>query len=125
MPDLMGSGRKELISGSDVTSAGAFVVPDYTGIYEPLGRFPLNLLALIPRATTTSDLVEFVRQTRQVTESAPTPEANVKYPTGATGETTGEKPQGRMTRDRPQRGETIAVWARRGARFDRPTPVDH
>ena len=62
---------KELITGTDQTSAGAFVQTDYTGIYEPLGRFPLNVMGLIARRTTTSDLVEFVRQTRQVQEAAP------------------------------------------------------
>jgi HK97 family phage major capsid protein len=96
LKELLGSGRKELITGMDPTSAGAFVQTDYTGIYEPLGRIPLNVLGLISRGTTTSDLVEFVRQTRQVQEAAPTPEANVKYPTGATGEIVGMKPQGRM-----------------------------
>ncbi len=102
---------KQLIAGADVTSAGAFVTPDYTGIYEPLGRFPLNVLGLVARRTTTSDLVEFVRQTVQVTEAAPTAEANIKYPTGATGEITGTKPQGHMNFERvsaPVR--TIAVY---------------
>ena len=102
---------KQLIAGADPLSAGAFVTPDYTGIYEPLGRFPLNVLGLVARRTTTSDTVEFVRQTRQVTEAAPTPEANVKYPSGATGEITGTKPQGHMNFERvtlPVR--TIAVY---------------
>lgn len=104
-------GKKELIMGADPTSAGAFVQTDYTGIYEPLGRFPLNVLGLISRGTTTSDLVEFVRQTRQVTEAAPTPEANVKYPTGATGEITGTKPQGRMNFEIEHSAvKTIAVY---------------
>jgi len=85
---------KDLITGTSDTSAGAFVRPDYTGIYEPLGRIPLVLRDLIALRTTTSDLVEFVRQTQQVQEAAPVPEANVKYPTGATGEITGTKPQG-------------------------------
>jgi HK97 family phage major capsid protein len=101
---------KQLIAGADPLSAGAFVTPDYTGIYEPLGRFPLNVLGLVARRTTTSDTVEFVRQTRQVTEAAPTPEANVKYPSGATGEITGTKPQGHINFERvtlPVR--TIAV----------------
>ena len=96
LKDLLPDGRKHLITGADSTSAGAFVVADRTDIYEPLGRFPLNLLALVQRRTTGSDMVEFVRQTVQVTESAPTPEANVKYPTGATGEIVGTKPQGQM-----------------------------
>jgi len=109
--DLLPMGRKELITGTDVTSAGAFVQTDYTGIYEPLGRFPLNVLQLVNRRTTTSDLVEFVRQTRQVTEAAPVPEANVKYPTGATGEVTGTKPQGRMNFEKVHADvKTIAVY---------------
>lgn len=104
-------GMKQLISGADVTSAGAFVNPDFTGIYEPLGRYPMNVLGLVARRTTTSDTVEFVRQTRQVTEAAPTPEANVKYPTGATGEITGTKPQGHMNFEKVyETVKTIAVY---------------
>jgi HK97 family phage major capsid protein len=104
-------GMKQLIAGADVTSAGAFVNPDFTGIYEPLGRYPLNVLGLVARRTTTSDTVEFVRQTRQVTEAAPTPEANVKYPTGATGEITGTKPQGHMNFEKVyETVKTIAVY---------------
>jgi len=102
---------KQLIAGADPLSAGAFVTPDYTGIYEPLGRFPLNVLGLVARRTTTSDMVEFVRQTRQVQEAAPTPEANVKYPSGATGEITGTKPQGHMNFERVHADvKTIAVY---------------
>lgn len=92
--------RKELITGLDDTSAGAFIVAEDTGIYEPIGRYPVVLRDLISVRQTTSDTVEFVRQTAQVTQAAPTPEANVKYPSGATGEITGEKPQGKMTFER-------------------------
>jgi len=102
---------KHLITGTDVTSAGAFVQTDYTGIYEPLGRYPLNVLGLVARRTTTSDLVEFVRQTTQVQEAAPTPEANVKYVTGATGEVSGTKPQGQMAFEKVHATvKTIAVY---------------
>ncbi len=102
---------KHLITGTDQTSAGAFVQTDYTGIYEPLGRYPLNVLGLVARRTTTSDLVEFVRQTRQVQEAAPTPEANVKYATGATGEVLGTKPQGAMNFEKVHATvKTIAVY---------------
>jgi HK97 family phage major capsid protein len=102
---------KELISGADVTSAGAFVTPDYTGIYEPIGRYPVTLRNLISVRQTTSDTVEFVRQTAQVTQAAPTPEANVKEPTGATGEITGEKPQGEISFERVyETVKTIAVY---------------
>ena len=102
---------KHLITGTDQTSAGAFVQTDYTGIYEPLGRYPLNVLGLVARRTTTSDLVEFVRQTTQVQEAAPTPEANVKYVTGATGEVSGTKPQGQMAFEKVHATvKTIAVY---------------
>lgn len=87
-------GRKDLVTGASDTSAGAFVQPDYTGIYEPLGRIPLVLRDLISQRQTTSDVVEYVRQTRQVQEAAPVEEANVKVSTGATGEILGTKPQG-------------------------------
>jgi HK97 family phage major capsid protein len=103
--------RKELIAGADATGAGAFIVPDDTGIYEPIGRYPVTLRDLIAVRTTTSDTVEFVRQTKQVTEAAPTPEANVKYPTGATGEIDGTKPQGEMRFERvTEVVKTIAVY---------------
>ena len=46
---------KDLVTGSSVTSAGAFVQTDYTGIYEPLGRDPINIMGLISRRSTTSD----------------------------------------------------------------------
>lgn len=104
-------GRKELITGASDTSAGAFVQTDYSGIYEPLGRHPLTLRDMVSIRQTTSDLVEFVRQTVQVQEAAPTPEANVKYPTGATGEISGTKPQGKMNFEKVQVGvKTIAVY---------------
>ena len=60
--------RKDLITGASDTSAGAFVETDYTGIYEPIGYWPLTLRDLISVGTTGSDLVEFVRETKQVTE---------------------------------------------------------
>ena len=103
--------RKELIAGADVTSAGAFVNPDITGLYEPIGRYPVTLRDLISVRQTGSDSVEYVRQTKQVTEAEPTPEANVKEPTGATGEITGEKPQGAMNFEKVyETVKTIAVY---------------
>ena len=103
--------KKDLITGLDPTSAGAFVVADDTGIYEPIGRYPTVLRNLIAIRQTTSDTVEFVRQTVQVTEAAPTPEANVKYPTGYTGEIPGTKPQGKMNFERvAETVKTIAVY---------------
>ena len=104
-------GRKELITGLDSTSAGAFVVADQTGIYERIGRFPTVLRDLINVRQTGSDVVEYVRQTAQVTQAAPTPEANVKEVTGATGEISGEKPQGAMSFERvSETVKCIAVY---------------
>ena len=86
--------RKELITGASDASAGAFVETDYTRIYEAIGRYALSLLDLVSRRETTSDLVHFARQTAQVTQSAPIPEANITEYSGATGEESGEKPEG-------------------------------
>jgi len=102
---------KDLITGESDDSAGAFVETDYTRIYEPLGRYPLNIFDLIARRTTTSDLVHFVRQTTRVQEAEVVPEANVTEYSGATGEESGEKPEG-TTEFEPVTAEvkTIAVW---------------
>jgi len=103
--------RKDLVTGVDDESAGAFVQTDYTGIYEALGRIPLVLRSLISIRTTTSDLVHFVRQTRQVQEAAPVPEANVTEYSGATGEESGEKPEGAIGFEPVTTPvKTIAVW---------------
>ena len=104
-------GRKALVTGDSDTSAGAFVQTDYTGIYEPLGRYPLTVLDLISRRQTTSDLVEFVRQTTRVQQAAPVPEANVTDYAGSTGEVSGEKPEGSLAFEKVQAAvKTIAVW---------------
>ncbi len=103
--------RKALITGADPLSAGAFVETDYTGIYEPLGRYALRVVDLISRRTTGSDLVSFVRQTVQVTEATPVPEANVTDFAGGTGEVSGEKPEGESTWvEVTEPVKTIAVW---------------
>lgn len=103
--------RKDLITGLGDTSAGAFVESDRTGIYEPLGRYPLGLRDLISVRQTMSDTVEFVRQLTQVTQAAPVAEANVTDYTGATGQVQGLKPEGSMTFERvTETVKTIAVW---------------
>jgi HK97 family phage major capsid protein len=103
--------RKDLVTGADDESAGAFVETDYTGIYEALGRIPLVLRNLISIRRTTSDLVHFVRQTVQVQEAAPVEEANVTEYSGATGEKSGEKPEGALAFEPVTTPvKTIAVW---------------
>ncbi len=103
--------RKTLLTGASATSAGAFVQTDYTGIYEPLGRYPLSVRDLISVRTTMSDTVEYVRQTAQVTQAAPTAEANVTTYSGTTGQVSGQKPEAAMTFAKVQESvKTIAVW---------------
>jgi len=102
---------KTLVVGASDTSAGAFVETDYTGIYEPLGRHPTNVLGLISRRSTDSDVVEFVRQTAQVTQSTPVQEANVTTYAASTGEIEGKKPEGAATWEKVTANvKTIAVW---------------
>lgn len=103
--------QKDLVTGVSDTSAGAFVETDYTGIYENLGRYPLTLRQLIDVRTTVSDLVEFVRQTTQITEAATVAEANVTDYTGATGEVSGKKPEGAVAYEIVREAvKTIAAW---------------
>lgn len=113
MPALLKSllGRKELITGLSDASAGGFVETDYTRLLAEIGRHPLVLRDLIDVRTTTSDLVHFVRQTVQVTQATTVPEANVTEYSGATGEISGEKPEG-ILRWTPVTTpvKTIAVW---------------
>lgn len=105
------NGQKTLLTGTSDTSAGAFVNTDFTGIYEPLGRWPLRVRDLIANRTTGSDTVEFVRQTTQVTQAEPVAEANVTDYSGATGEVSGEKPEATTTFAKVQEVvKTIAVW---------------
>jgi len=102
---------KDLLTGASDTSAGAFVETDYTGIYEALGRQELTLRGLISIRRTTSDLVEFVRQTAKITEATVVAEANVTDYAGATGEISGEKPEGAMTFEQVTAAvKAIAVW---------------
>ena len=103
--------RKDLITGASPTSAGAFTVSEDSGIYEPLGRHPLNLRDLINVRTTSSDTVEFVRQVTQVTQAAPVPESNVTTFTGGVGQISGQKPEGAMTFERVvENVKTLAIW---------------
>jgi HK97 family phage major capsid protein len=111
MPASPPVGFKTLLTGESATSAGAFVQTDYTGLYEPLGRAPLSILDLITRRSTISDLVEFVRQTAQITQAANVQEANVATYAAGTGEISGAKPQAAMTFEQvTQAVQTIAAW---------------
>jgi len=108
---MLKASYKELVTGLAADSAGAFITPDDSGIYEEIGRYATVARDLIAVRSTTSDMVEFVRQTVQVNEADVVPEANVKYPIGYPGEIDGKKPQGKMNFERVQAPvETIAVY---------------
>ncbi|MBB5915286.1 HK97 family phage major capsid protein [Nocardia transvalensis] len=110
------------IGGSD-TSAGAFVVPEQTGIVEPLGRKPLTIRDLVSVRRTGSDTVEYVAQTSHTNAAAPVPEATSSAAPTATANTTtgavtftnaaggGYKPEGSWAYERRTAVvKTIAEW---------------
>lgn len=112
---------KSLFTGASATSAGAFVAPDRTDIVEMLGRKPLRIRNLCSNRRTTSDLVEFVRQTSHTNSAAPVPEATTSAaPTAPAGEEGGAlvraagggyKPEGAWAFEVVQTPvKTIAEW---------------
>jgi HK97 family phage major capsid protein len=95
---------KALLTGAADLSGGAFITPDRIGYY-PLPLRPITLLDLITVGDTTSDLVEYVRQTSVTIAAGNVPEA-----TDVTG-TSGTKPQSDMAFDVVQTGvKQIAHW---------------
>ncbi|MBW0270774.1 major capsid protein [Nocardia sp. MH4] len=66
---------KGLFVGGSDTSAGAFVVPEQTGIVETLGRKELKIRDLVSVRRTGSDVVEYVAQTSHTNAAAVVPEA--------------------------------------------------
>lgn len=112
-------GVKALITGAADSSAGAFVVNEQTGIYEPLGRRPLTIRDLVSVRQTESDTVEYVRQLTQPTSAAVVPEATTAAPPTAAEAAGplvpapggGYKPEGSMTFERVTASvKTIAEW---------------
>jgi HK97 family phage major capsid protein len=98
-------GAKTLLTGLSRTSAGALVPPDWQGLMDTLGRQPIVISNLIASDTTTSDLVQFVRQTTRVNAAAPVAEAT------ATGGATGTKPEGGFALEIVNSPvETMAEW---------------
>lgn len=93
---------KTLITSAD-GSGGAFVTPDRTSIVDASYQRPLTILSLITRGTTTSDLVEYVRQGTPTNAAAPVAEA--------TNLSTGTKPESAMAFSVIQEAvKTIAHW---------------
>jgi HK97 family phage major capsid protein len=98
--------RRGLVTGVSSTSAGAFVVADDTGIFDE-GEFfrELTIADLVTRATTGSDVVEYVRQTGFTNAAAVVPEADNVLHT----DDTGRKPWSAFTFERIV--ETVATIA--------------
>lgn len=107
-------GYKALLTGASDTSGGSFVQTDYTGIYEGLGRRPFTLRDLISVRQTTSDTVEYVRQTARGNAAAPVAEATSAAEidgTTVTAAAGGVKPEGSMTFQKVTATvKTIAEW---------------
>jgi hypothetical protein len=81
---------KALFTGASATSAGAFVVNERTDIVELLGRKPLTIRNLVANRRTTSDAVEFVRETSHTNAAAVVAEAtSAAARTAAANTTTG------------------------------------
>ncbi|WP_204519789.1 phage major capsid protein [Actinomyces procaprae] len=102
---------KSLFTGAGDTSAGAFVVPEDSGIIEMLGRRPLTLRDVISRRRTSSDVVEYVRQTAHTNAAAPVPEATTAEAPTADIVAGGYKPEGSWAFERVSTAvKTIAEW---------------
>lgn len=100
----------ELITGAGDTSGGALIIPDQYGPITEFGRRPLTIRDVITNLTTTSDVVEFVRQTGETNNAAVVPESNVTDAEESGGEP-GIKPESGMTFERvPAPVKTIAHW---------------
>jgi HK97 family phage major capsid protein len=98
-------GFKTLVTGASDTSAGAFVLNDRTDIVEMLGRRPLTVRNAISVRQTTSDLIEYVRQTSRVNAAATVAEAT------AVSGTSGTKPEGGFALQVVQTAvTTMAEW---------------
>ncbi len=99
--------RKTTLVGSDDTSGGAFVVNDRRpGVIDILQR-ELSLLDLIPRLTTDSDTVEYVKEDTFTNAAAFTAEATGSATTG----TVGVKPESTLAYSAATTAvRTLAHW---------------
>ncbi|WP_371852353.1 phage major capsid protein [Nocardia arizonensis] len=110
---------KGLFVGGSDTSAGAFVVPEQSGIVEPLGRKPLTIRDLVSVRRTGSDVVEYVAQTSHTNAAAVVAEATSSAAPTAPGSAGalvldangGYKPEGAWAYERRTANvKTIAEW---------------
>lgn len=103
---------KSLFTGAARTSAGAFVTAEDSGIIELFGRRPLTLRDLVSVRATSSDVVEFVRQTSHTNKAAVVPEAKTSSTTAPVDTVQGGyKPEGEWAFERVSVPVvTIAEW---------------
>jgi HK97 family phage major capsid protein len=110
---------KSLFTGASGTSAGAFVTPEQSGIIEMLGRRPMTIRDVISVRRTSSDTIEYVRQTSHTNAAAPTAEATTSAAPTAPGTAgalvyaagSGVKPEGSWAFERVSTSvKTIAEW---------------
>lgn len=103
-PVAIPGGLRTLITSADA-SAGDLVPPDHRGLLEPGLVRPLTIRQLLTVIPTTTDQVEYVKETSRVSAAAPVAEA-----TAITG-TSGTKPEGGLVFDAvTEQVRTIAVW---------------
>lgn len=108
---------KTLITNAS-TSGGSFIVPQQSNIVDP-GTFvrPLNAIGLVTRLVTSSNAIEFVRQTAFTNNAAPTPDAD----STDSADNTGRKPESAMTWERVS---TSVKWIPHGIPILRSTMDD-
>lgn len=96
---------KTLVVGNSVSGAGAFVLNDFRPGYVELLQRPRNVLDLINRVRTSSDVVDWVKEILFTNNAAGVAEA-----TATTG-TSGTKPESAVNFERVTKPvETIAHW---------------
>lgn len=97
---------KALITGASDTSGGAWLQNDFIGLQAPYGyQRPLTIRDLVTTGTTSSDAVDYARESTTTNNAAPVAEA-----TDVSG-STGVKPQSDLTFTRETTPvKTIAHW---------------
>ncbi|PWG13897.1 phage major capsid protein [Streptomyces sp. V2] len=88
-------GYKTLVTGGSDTSGGAFVNNDLRGLQVGLTAFqrPLRLRDVVTNLTTTSDTIEYVRQTSQTNNASPVAESTTTADPGSMNAANGVKPE--------------------------------
>ncbi|GHF77026.1 phage major capsid protein [Streptomyces filamentosus] len=106
-------GYKALVTGGSDTSGGAFVTNDMRGLLvgEMAFQRPLRLRDVVTNLTTTSDTIEYVRQTSQTNNATPVAESTATADPGSMNAANGVKPESALAWAKvttPVR--TIAHW---------------